>query len=95
MEKRRQRYHCTILAEKYKVQKTQGNYNNHIGLPLTILELDTDTEVAVLEMGMSDYGEIDFNKDGQTGCGSHNNIGDAHLQQFGSRDGIAKQNWKY
>lgn len=49
-----------VLSVKYKVQKTSGNFNNHIGLPLTILGLQKDTEVAVLEMGMSNFGEIDF-----------------------------------
>lgn len=43
---------AAVFAEKYRVQKTEGNYNNHIGLPLTMLSLREDTEVAVLEMGM-------------------------------------------
>ena len=49
-----------LLSLKYKVKKTEGNFNNEIGLPLTILGLEEDTEIAVLEMGMSSKGEIDF-----------------------------------
>ena len=51
---------ANLLALQYKVQKTEGNYNNHIGLPLTVLSLDEDTEIAILEMGMSGKGEIEF-----------------------------------
>ena len=49
-----------LLSSNYKVQKTEGNYNNHIGLPLTVLGLDEDTEIAVLEMGMSGRGKLNF-----------------------------------
>ncbi len=50
---------ANVIAQKYKTLKTMGNYNNHIGLPLTLLHL-TDQEVAVVEMGMNHLGEIDF-----------------------------------
>lgn len=80
-----------VLSVKYKVQKTSGNFNNHIGLPLTILGLQKDTEVAVLEMGMSNFGEIDFlTKMAKPDAAIITNIGDAHLQELGSREGIAK-----
>lgn len=80
-----------LLSVKYKVQKTQGNHNNHIGLPLTILSLEEDTEIAVLEMGMSNFGEIDFlTKLAKPDAALITNIGDAHLQDLGSREGIAK-----
>jgi len=80
-----------LLAVKYKVQKTIGNFNNHIGLPLTILSLNTDTEVAVLEMGMSNFGEIDLlTKIAFPDACVITNIGDAHLAELGSREGIAK-----
>lgn len=80
-----------ILSCKYRVQKTSGNFNNHIGLPLTILGLKEDTEIAVLEMGMSNFGEIDFlTKLAKPDIAVITNIGEAHLQDLGSREGIAK-----
>ncbi|MGL6169081.1 MAG: Mur ligase family protein, partial [Fusobacteriaceae bacterium] len=50
----------SILKEKFKTKKTEGNYNNHIGVPFTILTTPEDTEYIVLEMGMSNLGEIDL-----------------------------------
>ncbi|MDQ0185451.1 UDP-N-acetylmuramoyl-tripeptide--D-alanyl-D-alanine ligase [Cytobacillus sp. FSL W7-1323] len=82
---------ANLLALKYKVQKTEGNYNNHIGLPLTILALEETTEVAVLEMGMSGKGEIDFlTKLARPDATIITNIGESHLQDLGSREGIAE-----
>lgn len=81
----------SILNVKYKVQKTEGNYNNHLGLPLTILSLREDTDIAVLEMGMSARGEIDFlTRLAQPDVAIITNIGEAHLQDLGSREGIAE-----
>ncbi|MBT2729695.1 UDP-N-acetylmuramoyl-tripeptide--D-alanyl-D-alanine ligase [Bacillus sp. ISL-75] len=80
-----------ILATNYKVQKTEGNYNNHIGLPLTVLGLHEDTEIAVLEMGMSGRGEIEFLT--KLACPDAvviTNIGESHLLDLGSREGIAE-----
>ncbi len=73
------------------MQKTIGNFNNQLGLPITILSLDEDTEIAVLEMGMSGFGEIEF----LSTLRDHTyavitNIGEAHMQDLGSREGIAK-----
>ncbi|WP_062350837.1 UDP-N-acetylmuramoyl-tripeptide--D-alanyl-D-alanine ligase [Bacillus kwashiorkori] len=80
-----------LLSIQYKTQKTIGNFNNHIGLPLTILGLDKDTEVAVLEMGMDDFGQIDFLTNmAKPDAAIITNIGEAHLQELGSRKGIAK-----
>ncbi|WP_064091621.1 UDP-N-acetylmuramoyl-tripeptide--D-alanyl-D-alanine ligase [Rossellomorea aquimaris] len=82
---------ANILAVKYKVHKTQGNYNNHIGLPLTILSLPHDAEVAVLEMGMSGFGEIELlSTISQPDAAIVTNIGESHLQDLGSREGITK-----
>lgn len=82
---------ASLLSPFYKVQKTIGNFNNELGLPLTILSLDEDTEIAVLEMGMSGFGEIEFLS---TLAKPHyaviTNIGEAHMQDLGSREGIAK-----
>ncbi|ETI66138.1 UDP-N-acetylmuramoyl-tripeptide--D-alanyl-D-alanine ligase [Neobacillus vireti] len=80
-----------LLSIQYKVQKTEGNYNNHIGLPLTVLGLSEDTEIAVLEMGMSGRGEIEFLT--KLACPDAvviTNIGESHLLDLGSREGIAE-----
>lgn len=82
---------AALLGAQYRVLKTEGNLNNHIGLPLTLLKMDEDTEVAVLEMGMSGFGEIELlTKIAQPDVAIITNIGDAHLLQLGSRAGIAK-----
>jgi UDP-N-acetylmuramoyl-tripeptide--D-alanyl-D-alanine ligase len=82
---------ASILATTYKVQKTEGNYNNHIGLPLTVLGLEEDTEIAVLEMGMSGRGEIEFlTKLASPDAVVITNIGESHLLDLGSREGIAE-----
>lgn len=79
------------LAPFYKVQKTIGNFNNQLGLPITILRLDEDTEIAVLEMGMSGFGEIEFlTKLARPQLAVITNIGEAHMQDLGSRAGIAQ-----
>ncbi|PAE34571.1 UDP-N-acetylmuramoyl-tripeptide--D-alanyl-D-alanine ligase [Bacillus sp. 7884-1] len=82
---------ASLLSTTYKVQKTEGNYNNHIGLPLTVLGLDKDTEIAVLEMGMSGRGEIEFlTKLASPDAVVITNIGESHLLDLGSREGIAE-----
>lgn len=79
------------LSSKFKVQKTEGNFNNQLGLPLTILALDEDTDFAILEMGMDGFGQIDL----LTNLAKPHhviitNIGEAHMEALGSREGIAK-----
>jgi UDP-N-acetylmuramoyl-tripeptide--D-alanyl-D-alanine ligase len=82
---------ASVLATTYKVHKTKGNLNNHIGLPQTILQLSEETEMAVIEMGMSDRKEIEFlSKLVQPEVAIISNIGESHLLQLGSRDEIAK-----
>ncbi|MEK4701426.1 UDP-N-acetylmuramoyl-tripeptide--D-alanyl-D-alanine ligase [Solibacillus sp. FSL R7-0668] len=82
---------ASALAPYYKVQKTIGNFNNQLGLPITILQLDEDTEISVLEMGMSGFGEIEFlTKLARPHYAIITNIGEAHMQDLGSREGIAK-----
>ncbi|HJV16287.1 MAG TPA: UDP-N-acetylmuramoyl-tripeptide--D-alanyl-D-alanine ligase [Bacillales bacterium] len=81
---------ANLLSLRYNVKKTEGNFNNHIGLPLTILDLDEDTEIAVLEMGMSGRGEISFLT--KLACPDAvviTNIGESHMLDLGSREGIA------
>lgn len=80
-----------ILRTKYKTQKTMGNFNNHIGLPLTMLALDEDTEVAILEMGTDGFGQIDL----LTRLASPNiamitNIGASHLDLLKTKENVAR-----
>ncbi|MFD2672317.1 UDP-N-acetylmuramoyl-tripeptide--D-alanyl-D-alanine ligase [Marinicrinis sediminis] len=82
---------AAILETTYHVHKTDGNYNNHIGLPLTILSMDEKVEMAVLEMGMSGRGEIELLSElAQPEAAIITNIGEAHLLQLGSREEIAR-----
>ncbi|AOM83083.1 UDP-N-acetylmuramoyl-tripeptide--D-alanyl-D-alanine ligase [Salisediminibacterium beveridgei] len=82
---------ASVLSTTYKVQKTEGNFNNHIGMPLTILTLDEDTEMIVLEMGMSGFGEIELlSTIAEPDAAIITNIGESHLQDLGSRDNISK-----
>src|SRR5690606_34270357 len=82
---------AAVFAQKYKVHKTEGNFNNHIGLPITVLSMPEETEVAILEMGMSQKGEISvLTKIARPDVAIITNIGEAHLQDLGSRQGIAE-----
>lgn len=82
---------ASVLKPYFKVQKTQGNFNNELGLPLTILSLEEDTKFAVLEMGMSGYGQIEFLSElARPDYAVITNIGEAHMQDLGSREGIAQ-----
>lgn len=81
---------ASILATTYKTLKTEGNLNNHLGLPLTILKLEDDHDMAVLEMGMSERGEIELLADiAQPEAAIVTNVGESHLEQLGSRQQIA------
>ena len=80
---------ASVLSQKYKTLKTQGNFNNDIGLPLTLLEREEDHEAMVLEMGMNHLGEIRIlSKIGKPDICLITNIGDAHIENLGSREGI-------
>lgn len=82
---------ASVLSEKFKILKTKGNYNNHIGLPLTLLNLDGSENFAVVEMGMSDYGEIKLLAEiAQADWGVITNVAAAHLQQLGTLQNIAE-----
>ena len=82
---------AAVLSVKYKVLKTEGNFNNNIGLPLTLLRLNRSHQVAVLEMGMDKPGEIDYlGEIVQPEVGVITNIGDAHIEKLGSRENIFK-----
>jgi UDP-N-acetylmuramoyl-tripeptide--D-alanyl-D-alanine ligase len=81
----------SVLATHYRVHKTEGNYNNHIGLPLTILRADPQTQMLVLEMGMSGEGEIAFLSTlARPDIAVVTNVGESHLLQLGSRRNIAR-----
>ena len=80
----------SVLSSKYKVLSTIGNFNNHIGLPLTILRL-RDEEIMVLEMGMNKFGEIELlSQIAKPTLGVITNVGTAHIGNLGSRENILK-----
>ena len=80
-----------VLAKKYNIIHTMGNLNNHIGVPLTLLSIQPDTEIAVVEMGANHPGEIDFLCHiADPDYGLITNIGKAHLEGFGSFEGVIK-----
>ena len=82
---------AAMLAGKYRVHKTKGNLNNHIGVPLMLLQLSPETEIAVLEMGMSARGEIALLSHlAQPEAAIITMIGESHLEHLGSRLGIAE-----
>lgn len=80
---------ASVLETKYKVSYTQGNLNNHIGVPLTILAISPDTQVAIIEMGANHVGEIeDLCRLSLPNLGIITNIGTAHIEGFGSKENI-------
>lgn len=82
---------ATVLEQKYKVLKTQGNFNNEIGLPLTILSIRQEHEIAVVEMGISDRGEMRrLSKIARPDICVITNIGLCHLENLKNREGILK-----
>ena len=81
----------TVLSSQYKTLKTQGNFNNEIGLPKTLLQLDHSYQAAVIEMGMSGFGEISrLSKAACADVGVITNIGVSHIEKLGSRENILR-----
>jgi len=81
---------AATLASKYKTYYSKANFNNEVGLPLSIMEID-DEEVAVLEMGIDDFGQMSLLADiARPDIGVITNIGDCHLLQLGNRQGVYK-----
>ncbi len=81
----------SVLAQKMNVIKTEGNFNNEIGLPLTLFRLDEKHDVCVLEMGMSSFGEIEYlGHIVEPQMAVITNIGDAHIETLGSYENILK-----
>lgn len=82
---------ASVLSQKYKVLKTAGNFNNEIGLPLTLLRIRKEHQAAVVEMGISDFGEMHrLAKMARPDICVITNIGICHLENLKSRDGILK-----
>ncbi len=80
---------AAVLAEGFRVHKTEGNYNSTLGMPLSLLALQNDTEVSVLEMGMSNLGEIEYmSKIAEPDIAIVTNIGTSHMEYLGSRENI-------
>lgn len=80
-----------VLSRKYKCQATKGNLNNHIGVPLTLLSIEKETEFAIIEMGANHPGEIAaLSKIAAPDFGFITNVGKAHLEGFGSLEGVIK-----
>ena len=80
-----------VLSKKYNIIYTQGNFNNHLGVPLTLLQIKPDTEIAVVEMGANHPKEIEFLCSlAQPDYGIITNIGKAHIEGFGSFEGVVK-----
>lgn len=82
---------AAALSGGKRTLKTEGNFNNHIGVPLTLLRLDDSVEAAVIEMGMNHFGEIDYLASlAEPDMGVITNVGTAHIEMLGSREGIRK-----
>ena len=82
---------AAVLSKKYKVCYTQGNLNNQIGVPLTLLSITRAHEIAIVEMGASHPGDIrELVEIAEPNCGLITNVGKAHLQGFGSFEGVMR-----
>lgn len=82
---------AAVLGTKYRVQKTAGNFNNEVGLPLTVFSIGEEHDVAVLEMGISDFGEMHrLGKIAKPDIMVITNIGQCHLENLRTRDGILR-----
>lgn len=82
---------AAVLSAKFNVHKTQGNFNNDIGLPLTLFNLQETNEIVILEMGMNHFNEINYlSKIAQPDIAVITNIGVSHIENLGSQEGILK-----
>ena len=82
---------ASVLEQKYDIWKTQGNYNNEIGVPLTILQVRENHQILVLEMGINHFGEMTrLSAIGRPDVAVITNIGQCHLEFLGDRDGVLK-----
>ncbi len=82
---------AAVLSQKYRVLATKGNFNNHIGVPKTLLELNQEHEIGIIETGANHPGEIAMlSKIVDADCGIISNVGIAHIEGFGSFEGVVK-----
>ena len=82
---------AAVLGEKYNVHYTRGNFNNDVGVPKTLFQLSSEHEIAVIEMGASHPGDIKtLVETVEPTCGIITNVGRAHLQGFGSFEGVKR-----
>ena len=82
---------ASVLEQKFQVTKTLGNFNNEIGVPLTVFRVKEEDEIAILEMGISDFGEMSrLTKIARPDICVITNIGQCHLENLGDRDGVLK-----
>lgn len=82
---------AAVLSKKFNTVATRGNLNNHIGVPLTLLRMTKDTEIGIVEMGANHLGEIKYLCNiAQPDYGYITNFGKAHLEGFGSEEGVIK-----
>lgn len=80
-----------VLAKRYKTSATRGNFNNHLGVPLTLLSIPEGAELSIVEMGANHPGEIEFLCGiADPDCGLITNVGRAHLEGFGSFEGVVQ-----
>lgn len=82
---------AAVLSQKFNLHATKGNFNNHLGVPFTLLQLRTAHELAVVEMGANHQGEIDLlSRIAEPSLGYITNFGRAHLEGFGGVEGVIK-----
>lgn len=82
---------ASVLGQKYRVRKTEGNFNNELGMPLTIFRLSEEDQIAVLEMGISDFGEMHrLAKIARPDTVLFTNVGTCHLDNLKDRDGVLR-----
>lgn len=82
---------AAVMGSHYPLQYTRGNLNNHIGVPLSLLSISSDAEVAIIEMGANHQGEIDqLSRIAEPTHGLITNVGKAHLEGFGGEEGVRK-----
>ena len=82
---------AAVLSEQLHLHKTEGNYNSTLGMPLSLLTMTKDTQVSVLEMGMSNFGEIEYlSRIAEPDIAVITNIGSSHMEYLGSRENICR-----
>ncbi|MFT5513086.1 MAG: UDP-N-acetylmuramoyl-tripeptide--D-alanyl-D-alanine ligase, partial [Bacteroidia bacterium] len=81
-----------VLSTQYRVHATAGNFNNHIGVPITLLSMPMNTEIGLIEIGTNNFGEIAFlSQLLEPNYGIITNIGKEHLEGFGDLEGVARE----